>query len=82
MREFKTGAFQIAHQMKLPILPIVINGTKNALPKNSVNFHGQHNLRIKVLDEIPYESFSHMTPEETAAFVRNTIAGHVDEHNE
>ncbi len=80
MRKFKKGAFQIAHKMKLPILPIAINGTKNALPKNSLNFHGKHNMRITVLDEIPYESFADMTPEETASFVGNVIAGYVDEH--
>lgn len=80
MRPFKTGAFILAHKMKLPILPIAINGTKNALPKNSVAFHGRHHLRIEVLEEIPYESFKNLTVEEAADMVRDVISRHVDEH--
>jgi 1-acyl-sn-glycerol-3-phosphate acyltransferase len=82
MRPFKPGAFILAHKMKLPILPIAINGTKHALPKNSVAFHGRHHLRIKVLDEIPYDAFKHLTVDETAGMVRGVIAGQVDEHRE
>jgi 1-acyl-sn-glycerol-3-phosphate acyltransferase len=80
MRPFKPGAFILAHKMKVPILPIAINGTKHALPKNSVNFHGRHHLRIRILDEIPYAAFEHLSVEDTAAMVRETIARHVDEH--
>jgi 1-acyl-sn-glycerol-3-phosphate acyltransferase len=81
MRPFKPGAFILAHKMKTPILPIAINGTKNALPKFSVDFHGRHNLRIEVLKEIPYERFKNLSVEETAAMVREVITRHVDEHN-
>ena len=82
MRNFKSGAFQLAHKMKIPILPIVINGSKNALPKHSVNFHGKHHIRIEVLDELSYESFSQLSPDETAQKVRNMIIEQVDEHME
>ena len=80
LRPFKHGAFKLAKKMGVPILPIVINGTKNALPKNSLNFHGQHSIQIKVLDEIPVERFAHMQVAELAEMVREVIAGHVDEH--
>lgn len=80
LKEFKPGAFVLAHKMKVPVLTIAINGTKNALPKNSVNFHGKHHLRIEVLGEIPYDAFRNLSVEETAAMVRETIAAHIDEH--
>lgn len=80
LKPFKPGAFILAKKMKIPILPIAINGSKNALPKNSINFHGRHRMRIKVLDEIPYARFAEMSVEETAELVRNCIMVHVDEH--
>lgn len=80
VKEFKTGAFILAHKMKIPILPIVINGSKNALPKHSLNFHGKHRIRIEVLDELSYESFSQLSVEDTARKVRKIIVEHVDEH--
>jgi 1-acyl-sn-glycerol-3-phosphate acyltransferase len=80
MKEFKTGAFILAHKMKIPILPVVINGSKNALPKHSLNFHGKHRIRIEVLDELPYESFAQLSVEETARKVRKIIIEHVNEH--
>ena len=58
LRPFKLGAFVLAQKMKIPILPIAINGSKNALPKNSINFHGRHRMRIEVLDGIPYARFA------------------------
>jgi len=80
MRPFKPGAFILAHKMKTPILPVAINGTRHALPKNSVDFHGRHHLRITVLPEIPYERFKDLSVEETAVMVRDTLAAHIDEH--
>ncbi len=80
VKEFKTGAFILAQKMKMPILPIVINGSKNALPKHSLNFHGKHRIRIEVLDELPYKSFAQLSVEETARKVRKIIIKHVDEH--
>lgn len=80
MKSFKLGAFILAHEMKIPILPISINGSKDALPKHSINFHGQHHMRIKVLDEIPYARFKNLSVEKTAELVRDRIMAHVDEH--
>ncbi len=78
--KFKTGAFILAQKMKIPILPVVINGSKNALPKHSLNIHGSHRIVIEVLDELPYESFAQLSPEQTAENVRDIIIEHVDEH--
>lgn len=80
LKAFKSGAFILARKMKIPILPIAINGSKNALPKHSINFHGRHRMRIQVLDEIPYARFEHLSVEETAELARKCIMAYVDEH--
>lgn len=80
LKKFKPGAFILAKKMAVPILPIAINGTRHALPKYSVDFHGRHHLRIKILDEIPYEKFKDLTIEETSSMVRQVISEHIDEH--
>jgi 1-acyl-sn-glycerol-3-phosphate acyltransferase len=82
LKPFKPGAFILARKMKVPILPIAINGSKNALPKHSINFHGRHPMRIHVLDEIPYARFEHLSVEETAELARQRIMAHVDEHRQ
>ena len=79
VKDFKPGAFLLAQDNKVPILPIAINGTKDALPKKSLNFHGTHPIRVKILEEIPYETFKDLSPEETAAMVRARISESVDQ---
>jgi 1-acyl-sn-glycerol-3-phosphate acyltransferase len=78
LKPFKPGAFILAHQMRLPILAIAINGTRHALPKASLNFHGRHPIRIEVIEEIPYADFADLSVEETGEMVRQKIAAHVE----
>ncbi|MDG1443303.1 MAG: lysophospholipid acyltransferase family protein [Pseudomonadales bacterium] len=49
VRPFKEGAFVLSKRLNIPILPIVINGSKNAVPKNSLNFHGNSHVTMEVL---------------------------------
>ncbi len=79
VRPFKEGAFLLAQQNKVPILPIAISGTRDALPKHSLKFHGRHKITAKVLEEIPYEDFASQNLDETAAMVRELIAQHVEQ---
>lgn len=74
MRNFKPGAFALAKKLKLPILPIVINGSKDALPKGSLNYHGIKRISIEVLDEIKYEEYSEMEPQEVANLTQKKIS--------
>lgn len=78
LRPFKPGAFLLAQQNKVPILPIAISGTRDALPKHSLKFHGRHKITAHVLKEIPYEDFAKLDIDETAAMVRERIAAHVE----
>jgi len=80
MRRFKKGAFLLAKEMDVPILPIAISGTCNALPKKSMMLQGRHDMRIQVLPEIPPKQFADTEVHSLAAEVREVIAPHVDEH--
>ena len=73
LREFKHGAFTIAKQTQSALLPIVIHGTADALPKRGFVLQGQHDIRVCVLDAIPYASFEHKSVEQLSNDVRQLI---------
>ncbi|MEZ0367778.1 MAG: lysophospholipid acyltransferase family protein [Candidatus Sericytochromatia bacterium] len=77
VKDFKAGAFIVAHSMKVPIQPIVITGTEDALPKHSLDFHGSHAIRLKVLNPVPYESFADLSVEQTSDLIRGIIVAEV-----
>jgi 1-acyl-sn-glycerol-3-phosphate acyltransferase len=54
MLRFKRGAFSIACRAGVPVLPIVIAGTREILPRNSLVFTttGKTRPRIEVLDPV------------------------------
>jgi len=76
--EFKPGAFILAKNARVPILPIVVNGTGQALPKWKMKSSGVHRIRVRVLDEIPYAKFADLSVEETINFVREIFIDELD----
>ena len=70
---FKEGAFKAAIDNKVPILPIVINGTGKAIPKNGKTFSGKTKITVKVLDPIPYESFPSYDPAILKEYIKGII---------
>lgn len=79
MREFKEGAFVLAKRHQVPILPVVINGSRNALPKDSLNFHGSSHIDLQVLDEIAPSEFADLSVSELSQKVRELIRQRVAE---
>jgi 1-acyl-sn-glycerol-3-phosphate acyltransferase len=79
MRAFKTGAFELALEARRPILPLVIRGTSDALPKRGFVLRGRHPIRVDVLDELPWDSFQHESIEGLTERVRGIIAAQLDE---
>lgn len=71
LRPFKHGAFTLAKRRGVPILPIVVEGTGNALPKAGfVLQQGKHPIRIRVLEELAPETWPAGDVEALAAHVR------------
>jgi len=54
--EFQNGAFKLAIKEKVPVLPVLIQGTKNAIPKGSWKFTTKTSCVIKVLPPIETEA--------------------------
>ena len=77
MRAFKPGAFELALKTGTPILPIVISGTADALPKRGFVLQGRHPIRIRVLDPIPPEGFAELSVDELTEHVRTVIADEI-----
>lgn len=80
VKPFKPGAFILAKKTKKPILPLVINNTKDALPKYSLKLQGKYRIKIRVMDEIPFSIFEHMEIDDIAKMVQKMISSHVKEH--
>lgn len=73
MGRFKEGSFKLAHEMKIDILPLVLDGTSKAIPKSGWKLTGRERMMLKVLDPLPYEQFRDLTPAQTADMVHEII---------
>jgi 1-acyl-sn-glycerol-3-phosphate acyltransferase len=67
--KFKPGAFQIAVKTDKPLLPVLIDGTGDILPKKGFIFGNRSVVRIRVLDPIFPGNFKTGDPDELAARV-------------
>ena len=74
LRGFKHGAFTLAQGSGCPVLPILVEGTANALPKRGFVLQGRHAIRIRVLDEIPHEKLRVRPVEQVAREVWQIFA--------
>lgn len=70
LKGFKHGAFTLAKKLRVPLLPIVIEGTADALPKRGFVLRGRHAIRVRILDEIPAASFADKSTEALTNEVR------------
>lgn len=66
MRPFKEGAFELAIRMRRPILPIVITGTGDALPKRGILLRGKHHIDVRILPPVMPERYRGRTAEQLA----------------
>ena len=64
LKPFKHGAFTLAQRARVPLLPLVVQGTANALPKRGFVLRGRHRIRVRVLPEIPYARFADQSVQE------------------
>ena len=78
MRAWKPGAFEIARRNGVPIQPLVIRGTGDALPKRGFVLQGRHDISIEILDPVRPHDVEKTEPEEMMARVRGRIAERLD----
>ncbi len=74
VKKFKEGAFVLAKKTNKPILPVVIDGTLEALPKNGFIIKGRQKFRIQILPEINPDRFNHLEPSEIAQLVHGIVS--------
>ena len=70
---FKEGAFKAAIENKVPIIPIVLDGTGRSIPKEGFLIKGRTKITVKVLDAIPYEQFPSHDPAVLKEYVKEII---------
>jgi len=58
VRQFTDGAFHLAIRAKVPILPIVIEGSRDCIPKHSWKFGKPSDIFLKILPPIETDSLS------------------------
>ena len=55
---FNDGPFQLALREKIPVLPLVIEGTGNALPRSTWMFGEAQDIHLRVLEAVPTTEWS------------------------
>ena len=63
---YKRGAFQLAARADVPILPVLIDGTADILPKHGLKLGSGYHVRIKVLDPVLPSAFGTDNPDTLA----------------
>src|SRR5438132_6330612 len=79
LKAFKPGAFVLAQRARVPLLPIVVEGTARALPKHGFVLRGRHAIRIRVLDEIAFASFAEKPIDRLVEEVRDVFVAELGE---
>ncbi len=79
LRPFSPGAFELALRTRSPVQPILIQGTREALPKRGFVLQGRHPIRITVLDPISPDSFEQLSAQQLTEHVRTLMAAALGE---
>jgi 1-acyl-sn-glycerol-3-phosphate acyltransferase len=80
LQPFKTGAFHLALNTRLPILPIVIDGTSRAIRKGGFLISRNHSIRVRILDPVRYETFKSMDAKSLARDIQQRIGFCIEPH--
>lgn len=74
---FSDGPFLLAIRTGVPILPLALDGTRDALPKESWRFGPPQRIRLRVLEPVPTDSLSPSDAAALRARVRDRIMAHL-----
>lgn len=73
LNAFTRGAFELAIREQKPVLPMVIDGTQNTLPKRSWKFGIARHIKLKVLDPVSTEGLERNDTRSLTEEVRGRI---------
>lgn len=79
LNAFTKGAFDLAIREQLPVLPLVIDGTQNTLPKKSWKFGYAPDIRLQILDPVPSEGLGRNDISKLTSQVRGKILQQLSE---
>lgn len=79
LNRFTNGAFDLAIRKNIDVLPLVIDGTKDCLPKKSWKFKPDVHVRLKVLQPVSGNSYSEKQAAEFSEYVRMKIRNQLSE---
>ena len=57
LQRFKDGAFRLAFDAQVPVFPVALSGTYQALPKHGTTIRGKMRARVEVLDPLHPKDF-------------------------
>ncbi|HET6440204.1 MAG TPA: lysophospholipid acyltransferase family protein [Anaeromyxobacter sp.] len=57
LQRFKDGAFRLAFEARVPVVPVVLTGTYEALPKHGMAMRGPMRARVEVLEPLEPTAF-------------------------
>lgn len=72
IHRFKQGAFALAKEAGVPILPVVMDGTTNVLKPNKL-FNWRHHLKVSVLEPISAAEVAEKSASELAEMSRTVM---------
>ncbi|HEX2570538.1 MAG TPA: lysophospholipid acyltransferase family protein [Polyangia bacterium] len=73
---FKMGAFIVAHRARCQVLPLVVEGTGEVLPKHGIVLRHRVDAVVRVLP--PIDVSGHTSPEESAQVVRQAMVDEME----
>lgn len=77
MASFRRGPFMLGHQLRLPIVPVTIDGSFDVLPRQKgFNFLSRHKLRLVIHDPIPYREDLDGIMQESYSVIESALPPH------
>lgn len=74
IHRFKSGAFQLAREAKVALLPVVIEGTRTLVRPNSFLWSWRNRITLRILDPVPAEELLAEDPAEVIDRTRERMA--------
>src|ERR1017187_7518268 len=75
---FNVGPFQLAIREQVPILPLVVEGSGTALPRNSWMFGGTQDIHLRILEAVSVDGWNIKQVSELRDAVRQRIVDELD----